>query len=42
MVLKETLQKDYTKQPPPKVTSEAVIRRYSSKQVFLEISKYSQ
>ena len=42
MVLKATLQKESPKQSLPKVTSGAAVRRCSSKQVFFEISQYSQ
>ena len=42
VVLKATLQKESPKQSLPKVTSGAAVRRCSSKQVFLEISQYSQ
>ena len=42
MALKATAQKGSPKQSPPKVTSEAAVRRCSSKYVFLEISQYSQ
>ena len=42
MVLKATLQKESPTQSLPKVTSEAAERRCSSKEVFLEISQYSQ
>ena len=41
MVLKATVEKESPEQSLPKVISEAAIRRCSSKQVFLEISKYS-
>ena len=37
MVLKTTVQKESPKQSLPKVTSEAAVRRCSSKEVFLEI-----
>ena len=37
MVLKAAVQKESPKQSLPKVTSEAAIRRCSSKQVFFEI-----
>ena len=42
MDFKVTLQKESPKQSLPKVSSEAAVRRCSSKQVFLEISQYSQ
>ena len=42
MVLKATLQKESPKQSLPKVSSEAAVRRCSSKLVLLEISQYSQ
>ena len=42
MVLKATLQKESPIQELPKVTPEAVVCRYSSKQVLLESSQYSQ
>ena len=42
MVLKATLQEESPRQSLPKVTSEAGVRRCSSKEVFLEISQYSQ
>ena len=38
MVLKVILQKESPKQSQPKVSSEAAVRRCSSKQVFSEIS----
>ena len=42
MVLKATLQKESPKLSLPQVTSEAAVRKCSSKWVFLEISQYSQ
>ena len=42
MVLKATAQKESPKQSHPKVTSEAVVCRCSSKQVILKISQYLQ
>ena len=42
MVLKAVVQKESPKQSLPKVTSEAAVCRCSSKEMFLEISQYSQ
>ena len=42
MAFKATLQKESPKQSLPEVSSEAAVRRCSSKQVLLEISQYLQ